>query len=99
MIWQMFYYLSEIKMNIDFMADFDKKKYLDEAGLKKFWQLNKQYIEEYIAKKLFVGETAEYATIADKLDVGALVILTDAVGGTTAKLGQAILGTMVLGQA
>ena len=47
--------------------------------------------------------------MADKLDVGALVILTDGVGGvspdipnasgTTAKLGQAVLGTMVLGQA
>ena len=91
------------------MGEFTTKKFLDEAGLKKFWELNKQYIEEYIAKKLFVGETAEYATIADKLDVGALVILTDGVGGvspdlpnaggTTAKLGQAILGTMVLGQA
>ena len=91
------------------MAEFTTKKFLDEAGLKKFWELNKQYIEEYIAKKLFVGETAEYATIANKLDVGALVILTDAVGGvnpdipntggTSAKLGQAILGTMVLGQA
>lgn len=84
------------------MAEFTTKKFLDEAGLKKFWELNKQYIEEYIAKKLFVGETAEYTAIADKLDVGALVILTDGVGetgGTTAKLGQAILGTMVLGQA
>ena len=84
------------------MAEFTTKKFLDEAGLKKFWELNKQYIEEYIAKKLFVGETAEYVTIADKLDVGALVILTDGVGetgGTTAKLGQAVLGTMVLGQA
>ena len=91
------------------MGEFTTKKFLDEAGLKKFWELNKQYIEEYIAKKLFVGETAEYATIADKLDVGALVILTDGVGGvspdlpnaggTTAKLGQAVLGTMVLGQA
>lgn len=96
-------------MNIDFMADFDKKKYLDEAGLKKFWQLNKQYIEEYLASRLFVGTVADYETKKDNLLEGALVILTDGVGGvspdlpnasgTTAKLGQAILGTMVLGQA
>lgn len=91
------------------MADFDKKKYLDEAGLKKFWQLNKQYIEEYLASRLFVGTVANYEVDKDKLVEGALVILTDGIGagspelpntgGTTAKLGQAILGTMVLGQA
>lgn len=38
------------------MAEFTTKKFLDEAGLKKFWELNKQYIEEYISKKLFIGE-------------------------------------------
>lgn len=94
------------------MANFDKKKYLDEAGLKKFWQLNKQYIEEYLASRLFVGTIADYEADKDKLVEGALVILTDATGGgapsnpdlpntggTTAKLGTAVLGQMKLGQA
>lgn len=91
------------------MAEFTTKKYLDEAGLKKFWELNKQYIEEYLASRLFVGTIADYEADKDKLVEGALVILIDGVGGvspdlpsaggTTAKLGQAVLGTMLLGQA
>ena len=84
------------------------KKILDEEGLKTFWELNKTYINDYVNSKLFVGTMAEYAVAesSGKINVGALVILTDASGslpptsgGTSAKLGTAVLGKMILGQA
>lgn len=55
--------------------------------------------------KLFVGTTAEYEAIEDKIPLNAFVIITDdetgnedaADGATTSVLGVAVLGQMVLG--
>jgi len=93
------------------MSGFETKKFLDEAGLKKFWELNKQYIESYLKAHLFVGTQEEYNMMISNelLSDGALVILTDGVGipheGLTpptsgvssAVLGQGVLGQMKLG--
>jgi hypothetical protein len=89
------------------MSDITTKKFLDEAGLKKFWELNKQYIESYLKAHLFVGTQDEYNMMISNelLSDGALVILTDGVGipheglipTESAVLGVAILGQMKLG--
>lgn len=93
------------------MSELTTKKFLDEAGLKKFWELNKQYIESYLKAHLFVGTQEEYNMMISNelLSDGALVILTDGVGipheglipptsgASSAVLGQGVLGQMKLG--
>ena len=92
------------------MSEITTKKFLDEAGLKKFWELNKQYIEEYLKSYLFVGTQNEYNRMVQDglLSNGALVVLTDGVGipheglipSTPPASGteSAVLGVAVLGQ-
>ena len=77
-----------------------KKEFLSIDGLALYDSL----IKEFINSQLFIGTRAEYeaANAKGEIPVNALVIITDdeTLGGaTTAVLGKAILGQMILGQA
>ena len=75
------------------------KQYLDIDGLALYDSLIKAFVDS----KIFIGTYAEYETANANGDipVNTLVIITDdqssTGGSTTAVLGQAILGQMILG--
>lgn len=48
------------------MASFITKNFLDNEGLKAFWRLIKQYIEDYVANKLEVGGEIKWDNILNK---------------------------------
>ena len=79
-------------------------KYLGEAGLAELWDL----ITAYADGKIWVGTREEYESIADTIKLGTIVIITDESdviepeveidNTTSATLGIALLGSMILGQ-
>ena len=78
----------------------DFSKYLGEVGLAELWNLMVAHMDE----RLFVGTRAEYEAAASSIPEGALVVITDdndvvppSVDATTAIIGVAQLGKMILG--
>lgn len=77
---------------------------LDEAALEELIQNTNTAIENLTS--IWIGTRAQWEEAKDNIATGTVVIITDdndtAAGGsggtTTAKLGTAILGTMILGQ-
>lgn len=63
---------------------------------------DKEYVNNYINEKIFVGSLEQWEAAKDKIADGALVVITEVnvTTGveTTAKLGTAVLGKMILGQ-
>mgnify|MGYP003287923424 CR=1 FL=1 len=57
------------------MAEITIKKFLDEAGLKTLWGLNKDYIAGYYNKRIYVGTEEGYHAISDSLELGALIVI------------------------
>lgn len=86
----------------------DTKKFLDHEGISLYDALIKQFIANYFDGRVFIGTTEEYQTAYDngEVAIGTLVFLTDDENGgdnpesdsTTAVLGKAILGQMILGK-
>lgn len=82
----------------------DFSKYLGEAGLAELWDLMTAYADG----KIWVGTREEYESIADTIQLGTIVIITDESdviepeveidNTTSATLGIALLGSMILGQ-
>lgn len=83
----------------------DYTKYLGEAGLAELWNL----MTAYVNKKIFIGTLSEYEAAASTIPVGAIVVLIDEnnaeippveddTTSSTAVLGTALLGSMLLGQ-
>lgn len=79
----------------------DFSKYLGEVGLAELWNLMLAHMDE----RLFVGTRAEYETAASSIPEGALVVITDesdvvlpSADATTATIGVAQLGKMILGR-
>ena len=81
----------------------DYSKYLGAAGLTELWNLMTAYID----KKIFIGTQEEYEAIAHTIPLGAIVIIVDKSDvvippeedtTSSAILGAALLGSMLLGQ-
>lgn len=81
----------------------DFSKYLGEAGLAELWNLMSAYVDG----KMWIGTRKEYEAAASTIKVGTMVIITDEsdviepeveVNSTSATLGIALLGSMILGQ-
>ena len=83
----------------------DFSKYLGEVGLTELWNLMLAHMDE----RLFIGTRAEYEAAIDSIPMGALVVITDESdvvlppvvekpSSTTAILGVAKLGEMILGK-
>lgn len=81
----------------------DFSKYLGEAGLAELWNLMTAYADN----KIWIGTREEYESIADTIKLGTIVIITNEsdviepeveVNSTSATLGIALLGSMILGQ-
>lgn len=81
----------------------DFSKYLGEVGLAELWDL----ITAYVDGKIWIGTREEYKTIAPTIKIGTMVIITDEsdvikpeveTNSTSATLGIALLGSMILGQ-
>ena len=81
----------------------DFSKYLGEAGLAELWDLMAAYVDG----KMWIGTREEYESAASTIKVGTMVIITDEsdviepeveVNSTSATLGIALLGSMILGQ-
>jgi hypothetical protein len=81
----------------------DFSKYLGEAGLAELWDLMAAYVDG----KMWIGTREEYEAAASTIKVGTMVIITDEsdviepeveVNSTSATLGIALLGSMILGQ-
>lgn len=81
----------------------DFSKYLGEAGLAELWNLMAAYVDG----KMWIGTREEYESAASTIKVGTMVIITDEsdviepeveVNSTSATLGIALLGSMILGQ-
>lgn len=81
----------------------DFSKYLGEVGLTELWNLMTAYVDG----KLFIGTREEYEANVSKIQVGAVVIITDESdverppveeNASTAILGAALLGSLILGQ-
>lgn len=81
----------------------DFSKYLGEAGLAELWDLMTAYADN----KIWIGTREEYEAIADTIKLGTIVIITNEsdviepeveVNSTSATLGIALLGSMILGQ-
>lgn len=81
----------------------DFSKYLGEAGLAELWDLMTAYVDG----KIWIGTREEYESAASTIKVGTMVIITDEsdviepeveVNSTSATLGIALLGSMILGQ-
>lgn len=81
----------------------DFSKYLGEAGLAELWDLMTAYADN----KIWIGTREEYESIADTIKLGTIVIITNEsdviepeveVNSTSATLGIALLGSMILGQ-
>lgn len=81
----------------------DFSKYLGEAGLAELWNLMSAYVDG----KMWIGTREEYEAAASTIKVGTMVIITDEsdviepeveVNSTSATLGIALLGSMILGQ-
>ena len=81
----------------------DFSKYLGEAGLAELWDLMATYVDG----KMWIGTREEYEAAASTIKVGTMVIITDEsdviepeveVNSTSATLGIALLGSMILGQ-
>lgn len=81
----------------------DFSKYLGEAGLAELWDLMTAYVDS----KIWIGTREEYESAASTIKVGTMVIITDEsdviepeveVNSTSATLGIALLGSMILGQ-
>ena len=81
----------------------DFSKYLGEAGLAELWNLMAAYVDG----KMWIGTREEYEAAASTIKVGTMVIITDEsdvikpeveVNSTSATLGIALLGSMILGQ-
>lgn len=84
----------------------DTRKFLDHEGITLYDALIKQFIANYFDGRVFIGTTEEYQTAYDngEIAIGTLVFLTDDDSGggsssdsTTAVLGKAVLGQMILG--
>ena len=82
----------------------DYTKYLGEAGLAELWNL----MTAYVNKKIFIGTLSEYEAAASTIPTGAIVVLIDESNveippvedettSSTAILGAALLGSMLLG--
>ena len=83
----------------------DFSKYLGEAGLTELWNLMTTYVDG----KIFIGTRKEYEATAANIPVGTIVIIIDESDviippateqekeSTTAILGTALLGQMILG--
>ncbi len=81
----------------------DFSKYLGEIGLTELWNL----MEAYVDGKMWIGTREEYEAAANTIKIGTMVIITDEsdviepeveISSTTAILGTALLGSMILGQ-
>lgn len=81
----------------------DFSKYLGEVGLAELWDLMTAYVDG----KIWIGTREEYESAASTIKVGTMVIITDEsdviepeveVNSTSATLGIALLGSMILGQ-
>lgn len=81
----------------------DFSKYLGEAGLTELWNLMAAYVDG----KMWIGTREEYEAASSTIKVGTMVIITDEsdviepeveVNSTSATLGIALLGSMILGQ-
>lgn len=81
----------------------DFSKYLGEAGLAELWDLMTAYVDG----KIWIGTREEYESAASTIKLGTMVIITDEsdviepeveVNSTSATLGIALLGSMILGQ-
>lgn len=81
----------------------DFSKYLGEAGLAELWDLMTAYVDG----RIWIGTREEYEAAASTIKVGTMVIITDEsdviepeveVNSTSATLGIALLGSMILGQ-
>lgn len=73
-------------------------EFLDPAGLALYDSL----IKAFINSKIFIGTSAEYqvACANNQIPINTLVIITDdetSAGSTSSKLGEGVLGHMILG--
>lgn len=77
--------------------------YMGEVGLAELWNLMTAYVDG----RIFIGTRAEYEANSSNIAIGTMVIITDESdviippvedNSTTAILGTALLGAMILGE-